>query len=210
MEPAVITSPTISASTTPMPLPLGGIDIFSSIGNFFSQSDSIPSSDGILGFLNTVWLSYAIFAYLISIFMLILYVYASTGKKELEALNEETIARKERLYEEQFKTGPKNNRIQDMFDHVSSDSPSDWKLAIIEADIILDEILKEKGYGGVSLGERLKSISPSQLQSLDDAWQAHKVRNQVAHGGADFILTHKLAQDTIKQYRRVFHEFGVM
>lgn len=208
MEPAVISSPTVSASTTT--LSPGGIDIFSVIGNFFSGDNSLPSSEGILGFLNTLWLSYAVFAYLISIFMLILYVYASTGKKQIEALNSETIEKKERIYEEQFKTGPKNNRIQDMFDHVSSDSPSDWKLAIIEADIILDEILKEKGYGGVSLGERLKSISPSQLQSLDDAWQAHKVRNQVAHGGADFILTHKLAQDTIKQYRRVFHEFGVM
>ncbi len=208
MEPAVISSPTVSASTTP--LPFGGFDIFSTVGDFFATNDSLPSSEGILGFLNTIWLSYTIFAYLISIFMLVLYVYASTGKREMEALNEETIAKKERLYEEKFKTGPKNNRIQDMFDHVSSDSPSDWKLAIIEADIVLDEILKEKGYAGISLGERLKSISPSQLQSLDDAWQAHKVRNQVAHGGADFILTHKLAQDTIKQYRRVFNEFGVM
>ena len=96
-----------------------------------------------------------------------------------------------------------------MLDHIASYSPSDWKLAIIEADIILDEILKDAGYAGTSLGERLRSISPERLRSLDDAWQAHKVRNQIAHGGADFILTQRLAQDTIKQYRRVFHEMGV-
>ena len=96
-----------------------------------------------------------------------------------------------------------------MIEHSTSDNPTDWKLAIIEADIILDEILKEAGYGGASLGERLRSISPTQLESLDDAWQAHKVRNQIAHGGADFILTQRLAQDTIKQYRRVFYELGL-
>ena len=141
--------------------------------------------------------------------MLVLYVYASTGKKQLEDLDNEARLRREKIYQEHFKGMPKNSRIQDMLDHIASDSPSDWKLAIIEAGFILDEILKDAGYGGTSLGERLKSISPEQLRSLDDAWQAHKVRNQIAHGGADFILTQRLAQDTIKQYRRVFHEMGV-
>ncbi len=165
--------------------------------------------DKILHVLDIIWSTYALIAYFFSILMLVLYVYASTGKKKLEDLDAESRFRREQIYEEHFKGGPKNSRIQDMFEHVSSDSPNDWKLAIIEADIILDEILKESGYAGVSLGERLRSISPTQLQSLDDAWEAHKVRNQIAHEGSDFILTHKLAQDTIKQYRRVFHELGV-
>jgi hypothetical protein len=90
-----------------------------------------------------------------------------------------------------------------------SSNPNDWKLAIIEADIILDDILKKQGYAGNSLGERLKSIAPSQLESLQDAWEAHKVRNNIAHQGADFILTQRLAQETITKYQRVFTEFGV-
>jgi hypothetical protein len=210
MEPATISTYSNIATTTG--LDPGVINVFTPIANLFS--DTVGSSDffaleNFLDILNTVWLSYAALAYIFCIFLLVLYVYASTGKKQLEDLDAAARDSRERIYEEHFKSGPKNNRIQDMFDHVSSDNPSDWKLAIIEADIILDEILKEAGYAGVSLGERLKSISPTQLQSLDDAWQAHKVRNQIAHGGADFILTQKLAQDTIKQYRRVFHELGV-
>ena len=93
--------------------------------------------------------------------------------------------------------------------HGNSDSPNDWKLAIIEADIILDDVLKQQGYAGNSLGERLKSISPSQLESLQDAWEAHKVRNKIAHEGADFVLTKRLAQETITKYQRVFTEFGI-
>jgi hypothetical protein len=119
------------------------------------------------------------------------------------------IAERERIWDERFRSGPRNNRLEDVMNHIASDSPNDWKLAIIEADIVLDTALKEAGYAGVSLGERLKSIAPSQLQSLDDAWQAHKVRNQVAHGGTDFVLTRRLAEDTIKQYRRVFAELGI-
>lgn len=173
------------------------------------STNSFFSIDAILSFLNSVWFVYAILAYLACIGMLILYVYAATGLKKLNELDVEAREQAERLYEEYFKGGVKNNRLEDMIMHSGSDSPNDWKLAIIEADIILDELLKEAGYAGVSLGERLRSISPTQLQSLDDAWQAHKVRNQIAHAGSDFVLTQKLAQDTIKQYRRVFHELGV-
>ena len=185
------------------------------VGNVFQPVvDAVSVSpflslDSILGFLNTLWFVYAILAYLFCIGLLVLYVYASSGLKKLSELDAEAREQAERLYEEYFKGGVKNNRLEDVLTHIGSDSPNDWKLAIIEADIILDELLKEAGYAGVSLGERLRSISPNQLQSLDDAWQAHKIRNQIAHAGSDFVLTQKLAQDTIKQYRRVFHELGV-
>lgn len=191
--------------------PTSGFDILTPLKDIIFGNAGLNSffSEATLNVLNNIWLTYVICAYIACIFMLALYVYASAGKKKLEDLDEEDRERKERIYEEHFKGGPKNNRIQDVLNHIASDSPSDWKLAIIEADIMLDEVLKEAGYAGVSLGERLRSISPSQLPSLDDAWQAHKIRNQIAHGGADFILTKKLAEDTIKQYRRVFHDFNV-
>ncbi len=171
-----------------------------------------PLADGVAGvlsFLEVLWSVYAVLAYLVAGLCLYLYVYASIRKGQLEELQEELIAKAEELYDEQYRTGPKNNRLGDVMTHIATDNPNDWKLAIIEADIILDDLLKRAGFVGTSLGERLRSIGPAQLQSLDDAWQAHKVRNQIAHGGADFILTKRLAEDTIKQYRRVFDELGV-
>ncbi len=163
----------------------------------------------IFEWLNLIWTGYAFFAYTISIIMLALYVYATTRYNQLTELRAAMIKERERIWDERFRSGPKNSRMEDILNHINSIHPNDWKLAIIEADIMLDLILKERGYAGQSLGERLRSISPSQLQSLDAAWQAHKVRNQVAHGGADFVLTKRLAEDTIKQYRQVFGELGV-
>jgi hypothetical protein len=207
--------PTIIPGTNPNPdqphIPSVGLEVESPLTRVF---DSVGLGDyisweSILNFLDILWSLYALLAYLLCILMLILYVYAATRYKQLTELREAMVHERERIYDERFRSGPRNNRLEDMIAHTDSDNPNDWKLAIIEADIILDNALKEAGYAGVSLGERLRSITPSQLNSLDDAWQAHKVRNQVAHGGADFVLTRRLAEDTIKQYRRVFAELGI-
>lgn len=208
MEPETISSPVVATTTRLNP---GGVDIITPLADAVSQSSfyNFLSFEGIANIVNTIWLTYVVIAYLVSILFLVIYIYGSIGKKQIEDLENELRAKKERLYQEHVNGAPKNKRVEDMIEHSNSDNPSDWKLAIIEADIILDELLKESGYGGTSLGERLRSISPNQLESLDDAWQAHKVRNQIAHGSADFVLTQRLAQDTIKQYRRVFHELGL-
>jgi len=164
---------------------------------------------GIGSFLAALWSIYSLIAYIISIILLAIYVYATIRHNQYIALQAAALRDMEKLYDEHYRGIRGQTRLQEVFVHLDSDNPNDWKLAIIEADIMLDEILKERGYAGGSLGERLRSISPSQLNSLDDAWAAHKVRNQIAHGGADFVLTHRLAEETINRYRRVFTEFGI-
>jgi len=201
---------TTSSLTSPLQNPVG-IDGLSPILYALSTSGlgEFLSLMGILSFLGAVWSVYAIIAYLACIGMLGLYVFASIRYNELEALHDERIAAMERAYAEMYRGAPRNSRLQDVLTHIESDRPNDWKLAIIEADIILDDVLKQCGYVGNSLGERLRTITPSQLSSIDDAWEAHKVRNRIAHDGADFVLTKRMAEQTIAQYRRVFSEFGI-
>ncbi|MDB5254040.1 MAG: protein of unknown function with transrane region [Parcubacteria group bacterium] len=110
-------------------------------------------------------------------------------------------------HEEQIIGNPKWERV---VEHSNSINSADWRLAIIEADIMLDEILIEKGYHGDSLGERLKSIDKSDLLSLDNAWEAHKTRNQIAHLGADFNLSERDTKRTVSLYESVFKEFKVI
>jgi len=202
---------TIDLTATGAPsVPVVGFDLLSPLIEWlFGTGLFADGVAGMVGILETLWSVYAVLAYLAAGVCLYLYVYASIRKGQLEALQEEMIVKAEEMYDEQYRTGPRNNRLGDVLAHIATDNPNDWKLAIIEADIILDDNLKRVGYAGTSLGERLRSISPAQLTSLDDAWQAHKVRNQIAHSGADFVLTKRLAEDTIKQYRRVFDELGV-
>jgi len=80
-------------------------------------------------------------------------------------------------------------------------------MAVLEADNILDEIIKKIGIPGENLGERLRNIEPSDFKNLRVAWEAHKTRNRVAHGGDLFDLTKEEAEETIKLYEKVFKEF---
>ncbi|MDD5152730.1 MAG: hypothetical protein PHS95_01880 [Candidatus Pacebacteria bacterium] len=102
----------------------------------------------------------------------------------------------------------KSAQWQSIFEKASGTNPAEWKLAILEADSVLDELLEERGCPGDSVGERLKSINPSDLLSYDDAWEAHKVRNQIAHEGASAELSQRIARDTIARYEKVFKEMG--
>lgn len=99
------------------------------------------------------------------------------------------------------------HRWENALKHIESPNPNDWKQAIIEADIILDDLLTKMGYRGESVGEKLKRVEPGDMKSLNDAWEAHKVRNQIAHEGSGFTLDQHVARQVLYQYRNVFHEF---
>lgn len=92
-------------------------------------------------------------------------------------------------------------------EHVNSSNPSDWRLAILEADIMLNEILEKMGYKGMTIGDKLKTIEQSDFTNLDAAWEAHKVRNSIAHQGSDFNMNQKEAKRVISLYEKVFTEF---
>lgn len=89
---------------------------------------------------------------------------------------------------------------------VSSDNESDWKLAVIEADKMLDELLVVLGYKGDSLGDRLLSVEKGDVLTLDEAWEAHKYRNKIAHESA-MQVSEREAKRIIGLYRKVFLEF---
>lgn len=167
------------------------------------------TATGVAGILSLVWSIYVLLAYLFCILMLGLYVYASVRQAQLGAIEEQRLRDAEAMFDQYYRADNQPSRLAEVQQHIQSENPNDWKLAIIEADIILDDVLKEKGFAGNTLGERLRSISPTQLASLNDAWEAHKVRNRIAHEGSDFVLTERIAHETINQYLRVFAEFEV-
>ena len=112
------------------------------------------------------------------------------------------------IAEEPEDGGVRRERWQTIIKKMESDNVSDWKLAIIEADTLLDEMVKKMGYHGENLGERLRRIEVSDFTSLQEAWEAHKVRNKIAHDSSDqFILTQREARRVIGLFEKVFREF---
>lgn len=69
---------------------------------------------------------------------------------------------------------------------ISSDN--DAAFLVIEADALVDRALKSIGISGETMGERMKAISGPDFKSTDDLWEAHKMRNEIAHGDRKNVL----------------------
>lgn len=99
-----------------------------------------------------------------------------------------------------------NEKWEIVIEHIESENANDWRLAILEADIVLGEMLDKLGYQGDGIGEQLKSVNKSDFITIDDAWEAHKIRNLIAHEGASFLITEREAKRAIGLYKKVFEE----
>jgi hypothetical protein len=154
-----------------------------------------------------VWLWIIIIGYLLSALALFVIVYSLVRLFDLRHREHEFLTT---LIELPEKAGGPSSRWAHVEELVGSSSASDWRAAIIEADIMLDDLLSKQGYAGAGVGEKLKLVDRSKFGTLEDAWEAHKVRNDIAHRGSSVELTESLARRTIARYSAVFREFGVI
>lgn len=106
---------------------------------------------------------------------------------------------------------PIKNRLMEKWEKIlklsESENSSDWRLAVIEADIILDELLEKLHLPGETIGEKLKMVEKSDFTTIELAWEAHKARNMIAHEGGDFIINQHEIRRIISLYEAVFKEF---
>lgn len=177
--------------------------IFLKIYKFFTEGFSSFSDGG--GFLRTVEGIITFIFSLVAVFFLVVILYVLVRKYEMRQETARKLGRPKTIDIEVYK---KNDRWQVVLDHVHSANPSDWRLAIIEADNILDEMVTRIGYKGENLGEKLKSVEPSDFLTLNEAWEAHKIRNKIAHEGLSFQIDHREAKRVISLFEKVFKEFN--
>jgi hypothetical protein len=93
---------------------------------------------------------------------------------------------------------------------IESPNDSDWRVAIIEADSMMEEVLKEKGLSGETVSELLEGAKESGYMHIQDAWDAHLVRNQIAHDGSDFPLSQVEGRRVIKMFQNFFEELRII
>lgn len=111
-----------------------------------------------------------------------------------------------RIYQRQQQDlqNPKNNRWQHVVELFHSDKESDWRLGIIEADTMLEDLITQLGYEGDTFGEKLKNVDPGNFPALQDAWDVHLVRNKVAHEGMQYQLEEFEKNKIFRTYEKIF------
>lgn len=83
-----------------------------------------------------------------------------------------------------------------------------WPDAIVRADDLLNEALKQRGYKGRTTGERLVAAQHD-LSSNDTVWAGHKLRNNITN-----IDVRKLKKQDIilglKGFRQALRDLGAL
>ena len=91
--------------------------------------------------------------------------------------------------------------------HFFAGDANDLKMAIVEADNILNDALRYAGIRGGNLGDRLKNVKRGQIPNLEDVWDAHKLRNEIAHE-TNFSLKRDVAERALDVYETALKNLG--
>lgn len=84
-----------------------------------------------------------------------------------------------------------------------------YRIAIIEADALVDSVFKAYGYPGETMAERLRSLPPGELQILTHLWEAHKLRNEIAHDPA-YKFDARRGHEALRIYKQALTELGAL
>lgn len=60
------------------------------------------------------------------------------------------------------------------------DEEQSYQMCVINADKLVDHALKQRGFSGDTMGDRLKSAN-KELSNKNAVWSAHKLRNKIVH-----------------------------
>jgi len=85
---------------------------------------------------------------------------------------------------------------------------SSYRLAVIDADKLVDKALTEMGIPGQSMGDKLKKIG-DRLPDIQKLWHAHKLRNQVVHAD-DFNISYDEARRALAIFRQTLKNLGAI
>lgn len=83
------------------------------------------------------------------------------------------------------------------------------RYAILEADSLVDHFLKKAGFEGEYMADRLMQIVPERVPSLERAWKAHKLRNELAHTPG-MTVTVDETKEALTAFRDFLVELGAM
>lgn len=102
---------------------------------------------------------------------------------------------------------PKKNRKKwkKIQSYLDSDDQSQLKLAVLEADLVVEKIICSIITKGQDMVEKLETLKPNQLEDIEELKNAHKIRNQIVHDGS-FQLDKSEAQRIIGVYEKFLVE----
>jgi hypothetical protein len=86
---------------------------------------------------------------------------------------------------------------------------SEYKLAIVEADDLMDFSLRRMGYEGKTFEEKLSKLTSATLPNIAKVIEVHKLRNELVHN-PDYQLSLDEARNTMDVYQKAFNALQLL
>lgn len=83
-----------------------------------------------------------------------------------------------------------------------------YQFAILNADKLLDQAMKELGVVGESMADRLRSAN-KKFSNVNTIWSAHKMRNVIAHE-PDAKINLMTAKRALATFKKALKELGAI
>lgn len=112
------------------------------------------------------------------------------------------------------KTGKQLNRQQYQGEwlkiqrQLSQPGVTNFAMAVLDADKLLDRALRERGFKGQTMGERMKSAAQT-WTNANAVWGAHKLRNRIAHE-TNVTVEYKQAAGALSAFRQALTDVGAI
>jgi len=158
------------------------------------------------------WSVVGIVSSLLSLIFIIIIIFCIVRMFEIQAYDKMEIKHEihEALLRDKEKARNENQRWTYITTLVESPNESDWRMAILEADSFLEEVLREKDMTGDTVSELLESAKSNGYTSIQNAWDAHIVRNKIAHEGSEYPVSQIEGRRVIKMFQNFFEELKVI
>lgn len=183
---------------------------------FLLQVAAVTPSSNLIGFLQTSPFALKVYYFLKIIFIVysfalllaIILIVASAKPKKAAS---EVKAGIESIIGQEKGEGRKitANGWQEIAKLAQAGQESSWRLAVIEADKFFDEVLRRLGYSGETFNERLAQVHPSEIENINDVWNAHRIRNSLSHD-VNFRLSEGEAKKAVAAYEKAMKDLDVI
>ncbi|MGC9611098.1 MAG: hypothetical protein ABSE68_02670 [Minisyncoccia bacterium] len=90
-----------------------------------------------------------------------------------------------------------------------SSPPQSFTLAIVAADNLVGDALKDMGLEGEHIADRLEKLNPREIKTLNSLWRAHRVRNDLVHT-TGFEIKESEAKEVLEIYASFLRELGAL
>jgi hypothetical protein len=98
---------------------------------------------------------------------------------------------------------------QDIRHKLESANETDYKVAIIQADAFIDDLVSRMGYAGDNFGERLANIPADHIVNIEGMQQAHEIRNRIIHD-ENFVVSREDAEIALGQFEELLKSYQVI